>query len=157
MNERQFMEAEEGRKRMEEERMRKAAGQERKRQKKEDTTGRLLKVKDLTEYNCPHCGFTAKANEMLSLQFFYCKRCKEVQTQPTKQVVETIKEKEYRGFWQWLMHKPTGIKREVHADIVPCDPRCHKCNRSDMMVPFDQDHCPACGNLLERHDNLFSI
>lgn len=104
------------------------------------------------EYSCPNCRFNAIVNNELGLQLFYCKRCKEVQTQPTKQVVETIKEKECRGFWQWLMHKPTGIKREIHADIVPCDPQCNKCKRSDMMMPFDQEHCPVCGNLLEQND-----
>lgn len=148
MNKRQLMvEAEE-------ERMRKA--EERKKRKKKDSTGELFGNKDHVEYSCPHCGFEAKVNETLALQLFYCKRCMEVQTQPTKKVVETVVEKENRGFWQWLFHKPTTTKRCIHADMVPCSPQCYKCKRTDMMVPFDQEHCPVCGNLLERHDNLFN-
>ena len=108
--------------------------------------------KEAIEYSCPYCGFKAIMNGELNLQFFYCKRCQEVQIQPTKQVVETIKDKEYRGFWQWLFSKPATIKHEVHADIIAYQPVCHICKRSDMMVSFDQEHCPVCGNLLEQSD-----
>lgn len=112
--------------------------------------------KESVECSCPHCGFKTIVNNELVLQLFYCKHCKEVQTQPTKKVVEIVVEKENRGFWQWLFHKPAATKRSIHADMVPCSPQCYKCKRTDMMVPFDQEHCPICGNLLERHDNLFN-
>ena len=90
LRKRLFMEAEEERKRKEEERMRKAEEQERR--KKKNSTGELFGNKDHVEYSCSHCGFEAKVNEALALQLFYCKRCKEVQTQPTKKVVETVVE-----------------------------------------------------------------
>ena len=113
-------------------------------------------VNESIEFSCPHCGFNIKVNNELGLQLFYCKRCQKVQTQPTKNVVETIIEKESRGFWQWLFHKPAITKRSIHADIVPYSPQCFKCKRTDMMVPFDQEHCPVCGHLLEQNDNLFN-
>ena len=125
---------------------------ERRRRKIEDTTGeQRLRDSSLIEYNCPHCGFKAKASDKLALQFFYCKRCEEVQTQPTKKVVETITEKEYRGFWQWMLNKPAITKSSILAEVMPCSPQCFKCKRTDMMVPFDKEHCPVCGNLLERN------
>lgn len=113
--------------------------------------------KESVECSCPHCGFKTIVNNELGLQLFYCKRCQKVQTQPTKNVVETIIEKESRGFWQWLFHKPAITKRSIHADIVPYSPQCFKCKHTDMMVPFDQEHCPVCGHLLEQqNDNLFN-
>ena len=113
-------------------------------------------VNESIEFSCPHCGFNTKVNNRFNLQLFYCKRCQKVQNQPTKNVVETIIEKEHRGFWQWLFNMPSTIRRKVHADIIAYQPACHFCKHSDMMVPFDQEHCPVCGNLLERHDNLFN-
>ena len=137
----------------EEERRLKEEERERRKCKKDDFAGKLSRDGSLIEYSCPHCSFKAKASNKLALQLFYCKRCGEVQTQPTKQVVETITEKEYRGFWQWLLNKPAITKRSIHAEIVPRSPQCFKCKRTDMMVPFDNKHCPACGNLLERNDD----
>ncbi len=123
------------------------------RRKNDDFTGKPSGDSSLVGYSCPHCSFKAKASNKLALQLFYCKRCGEVQTQPIKQVVETVTEKEYRGFWQWLLNKPAITKRSIHAEIVPRSPQCFKCKRTDMMVPFDNKHCPACGNLLERNDD----
>ena len=134
--------------RREEERKRKAEELERKRRKKKGLMGELFGNDDHVEYYCPHCGFEVKVNETLALQLFYCKRCREVQTQPTKQVVEIVRDKERRGFWQWLFNKPSTVKREVHADIIAYKPVCYSCKRSDMMVPFEKKHCPVCGAVL---------
>ena len=134
-----MIEEEKCRIRREEERKRKAEEQE---WKKKGSMGELFGNDDHVEYYCPHCGFEVKVNETLALQLFYCKRCREVQTQPTKQVVETVRDKERRGFWQ------STVRREVHADIIAYKPVCYSCKRSDMMVPFEKKHCPVCGAVL---------
>ena len=108
---------------------------------------------DVLKAHCPHCGFRVEKSIVSGLNYYYCKRCEELQPATTKEVVETVTEREYRDFWQWIRHKPASIKRTIHAEIVERKPQCHICKRSDMMVPFDQKHCPVCGNLMEREVN----
>ena len=108
---------------------------------------------DIFKAHCPHCGFRVEKSIVSGLNYYYCKRCEELQPATTKEVVETVTEREYRDFWQWIRHKPASIKRTIHAEIVERKPQCHICKRSDMMVPFDQKHCPVCGNLMEREVN----
>jgi RNA polymerase subunit RPABC4/transcription elongation factor Spt4 len=105
--------------------------------------------------NCSHCGLRFSKTISSGMTYYYCKRCKELQTATTKRIEETYTEREYKGFWQWLRHKPATIKRTVHAKIVDCKPTCHICKRDDMMVPYDGKHCPVCGNKLEFVDELF--
>ena len=63
-------------------------------------------------------------------------------------MVETIQEREHRGFWQWFLNKPVSVKRSIHAEIVDCKPQCRICKRDDMIVPYDGKHCPVCGNVI---------
>ena len=104
--------------------------------------------------HCTHCGLRLAKTISLGMTYYYCKRCKELQPATTKRVEETYEDREYRGFWQWFMHKPATIKRTIHAKIVDCKPMCHICKRDDMMVPYDMKHCPVCGNKLEFVDEL---
>lgn len=106
-----------------------------------------LTQKDLSVH-CEHCGLHISKSIVRGLNYFYCKRCKELQTATTKEVLETVVEREYRGFWQWLWHKPATIKRTVYSEIVDCKPQCYICKRDDMIVPFDGLHCPVCGQVL---------
>ena len=104
---------------------------------------------------CPQCGLHFSKVINSGMVYHYCKRCNELQPVTTKKVVETIQEREHRGFWQWFLNKPVSVKRSIHAEIVDCKPQCRICKRDDMIVPYDGKHCPVCGNEMEFIDELF--
>lgn len=136
-----------------EEHKRKAEERERVRLEKEERKGRRYKESwgvyhEMFIASCPHCGLHISKTITSGLDYYYCKRCNELQIVTTKKVVETVVEREHRGFWQWFLHKPASIRRAVHAEIVDCKPTCHICKRTDMMVPFEKKHCPVCGAVL---------
>ena len=122
--------------------------------KKEKSSEEWWPAQEKVIAHCPHCGLRFSKMINSGMVYQYCKRCKELQTVTTKRVEETYEDREYRGFWQWFRHKPTTIKRTIHAKIVDCKPTCHICKRDDMMVPYDGKQCPVCGNKLEFVDEL---